>query len=355
MLSPVNSAIALLRQLIACPSFSREEQGTADLLAQTLAERGFADVHRLHNNIYVTSRAYDAAKPTLLLCSHHDTVRPASGYTRDPFAPTVEDDTLYGLGSNDAGASVVSLVEVFHILSREALSLNLVLALVGEEEVSGARGISAVLPILPPIDMALVGEPTGMQAAVGERGLVVLDGEAKGKSGHAARHEGINALYRAVDDIQALRSHRFARKSALLGDISVTVTGITAGTQHNVVPDVCRYFVDVRTTDAYTNEETVAELQRVVTHSVLTPRSTRLRASAISEDHVLVCAAKSIGAQTYVSPTMSDMALLPVPSLKIGPGDSARSHAADEFIRFGEIEQAIAGYVDLIRHVANSL
>lgn len=348
----VKQTIQLLSSLIACPSFSREEAGTADILFAELGERGCDNIERLHNNIYVRARNWDDSRPTLLLCSHHDTVRPASGYTRDPFVPIVEGDRLYGLGSNDAGASAVCLLEAFCALQDESLAVNLVLALVGEEEVGGEYGLRALLPVLGRIDMALVGEPTGMQAALGERGLVVIDGEAKGRSGHAARGEGVNALYKAVDDINALRNYHFPKKSELLGDISVTATGIQAGTQHNVVPDVCRYFVDVRTTDAYTNEETVALLQSVASNSVLTPRSTRLRASAIDSEHPLVKAAKSIGADAFVSPTMSDMAHLSVPSLKMGPGESARSHTADEFVMLGEIEAGVRGYIELLKNLS---
>ncbi|MBQ7634305.1 MAG: M20/M25/M40 family metallo-hydrolase [Bacteroidaceae bacterium] len=345
------SAFHLLQSLIACPSPSREEHATADLLHAALTQRGLTAVERLHNNIYIRSARWDADAPTLLLCSHHDTVRPAASYTRDPYSPAVEGDRLYGLGSNDAGASVVCLVEAFCALQHTPLAVNMILALVGEEEIGGAHGVSALLPELGPIDMALVGEPTGMQAAVGERGLVVLDGEAHGKSGHAARGEGINALYRAIDDINSLRTYRFPRTSSLLGDIGVSVTGIECGTQHNVVPDVCRYMVDVRTTDAYTNEETVGLLQSVVRHSTLTPRSTRLRASAISDTHPLVAAARATGATTFVSPTMSDMSLIPAPSLKMGPGQSARSHTADEYVLLSEIAAGIAGYTALIQRI----
>lgn len=345
----MKQAIDLLQHLIACPSLSREEAGTADILLHELHKRGAENTGRVYNNIYAHARRWDDAKPVLLLCSHHDTVRPVATYTRQPFEPTVEGDRLYGLGANDAGASVVSLLEVFCALQDEPLPVNLLLALVGEEEVGGSNGVSALLPILGRVDMAIVGEPTGMMAAVGERGLVVLDGETRGKSGHAARGEGVNALYMALDDIQALRAYHFPKRSELLGDISVTVTGIQSGTQHNVVPDVCRYFVDVRTTDAYTNEKTVELLQAVTPNSHLKPRSTRLRASAINDSHPLVAAARSAGMKTFVSPTMSDMAQIPVPSIKMGPGLSERSHTADEYVRLTEIEAGIEGYKALIR------
>ena len=346
----VSSAIDLLRQLIARPSFSRDEGATADLLVERLAARGAAP-QRLHNNVWARSEGYDPARPTLLLNSHHDTVRPAAGYTRDPFAPTVEGDRLYGLGSNDAGASLVALTEVFLALRTRPLPFNLVLALSAEEEVTGAQGLRALLPELGRIDMALVGEPTSMQAAVAERGLVVLDCTARGRSGHAARGEGINALYIALDDIARLRSLRFERESEVLGPVGIAVTQIAAGTQHNVVPDTCRFTVDVRTTDAYTNEETVALLRAALASEVV-PRSTHLSASAVGDDHPLVRAARAAGRRTFVSPTLSDRASMPFPALKMGPGDSERSHTADEYVLLSQIEEGIAVYTTYIEKLA---
>ena len=339
-------AIELLRRLVALPSPSGREEATAELLRDCLAQRGAAP-ERLHNNVWARSAHFDPARPTLLLNSHHDTVRPAAGYTRDPYDPAVEGDRLYGLGSNDAGASLVALTETFLALYRRPLPFNLVLALTAEEECSGPRGIGALLPELGRIDMALVGEPTGMRAAVGERGLVVLDCTARGRSGHAARNEGVNALYAALDDIARLRGFRFERESEVLGPIGIAVTQIAAGTQHNVVPDECRFVVDVRTTDAYTNEQTVAIL-RAALRSEIAPRSTRLRASALGADHPLVRAARAAGRGTFVSPTLSDRALMPFPALKMGPGDSARSHTADEYVRLSEIAEGIAGYMTFI-------
>ena len=338
----LNRCVALLQALIATPSFSREEDATADRLFAFLQEQGAAP-ERLHNNVWARSAGFDPARPTLLLNSHHDTVRPVASWTRDPFAPTIEDGRLYGLGSNDAGASVVTLAQLFLELRDAALPFNLVLALTAEEECSGERGIRALLPHLGKIDFAIVGEPTGMQAATAERGLVVLDGEARGRSGHAARNEGVNALYLALDDIARLRDFRFERVSEQLGPIGIAVTQIAAGTQHNVVPDVCRFVVDVRTTDAYTNEQTVALLQQAV-QSELRPRSTRLQASVIAPEHLLVRAAVASGAERFVSPTLSDRTLMPFPALKIGPGDSARSHGADEYIRLDELEEALVRY-----------
>ncbi len=297
------------------------------------------------------SPAYDSSRPTLLLNSHHDTVRPAAGYARDPFAPTVEGDRLYGLGSNDAGASLVALTEVFLALRTRPLPFNLLLALSAEEEVTGAGGLRALLPRLGPIDMALVGEPTSMQAAVAERGLVVLDCTAHGRSGHAARGEGVNALYIALDDIARLRSLRFERESEVLGPVGIAITQIEAGTQHNVVPDTCRFTVDVRTTDAYSNEETVA-LLRAAIRSEAVPRSTHLSASAVGDRHPLVRAARAAGRRTFVSPTLSDRASMPFPALKMGPGDSARSHTADEYVLLSQIEEGIDVYTTYIEKLA---
>ena len=349
----ITEAVELLKQLIATPSRSRDEARTADLLHAFLAQCGAAP-ERLANNVWARAEGFDPARPTLLLNSHHDTVRPAASYTRDPYAPTVEDGKLYGLGSNDAGASVVCLLETFLTFRTRPLPFNLVLGISAEEECMGEHGMRALLPQLGAIDMALVGEPTGMQAAVGERGLVVLDCEARGKSGHAARNEGINALYIALDDIARLRSFRFDRVSELLGPIGIAVTQITAGTQHNVVPDSCRFVVDLRTTDAYTNEETV-EILRGALRSQAVPRSTRIRASALDAAHPLARAAQAAGRRSYVSPTTSDMALMPFPSLKMGPGESSRSHTADEYVLLSEIGEGIGIYEEFIRQLAGIL
>lgn len=344
-------AIELLKQLIATPSHTRDEGATADLLASFLEREGVT-VERIHNNVIARSEGFDPARDTLLLNSHHDTVRPSASYTRDPYAPTIDDGQLYGLGANDAGASLVALVELFLTLRTAPLPFNLMLLLSAEEECGGEKGIRAVMPLYgEQITMAIVGEPTSMQAAVAERGLVVLDCVAKGISGHAARGEGVNALYIALDDIARLRDFRFERKSEVLGPIHLTTTMISAGTQHNVVPDECRFVVDIRTTDAYTNEETVEVLRKAL-QSELTPRSTRIRASVISEEHPLVQAALKAGATTFVSPTTSDRTLMPFPALKIGPGDSSRSHTADEFVLLREIEQGLQTYLTIIENLA---
>ncbi len=355
--SQLAEAVELLREMIKRPSFSREENATADLLEGWLRDKGVTTVKRLHNNVYALAPDYDPSRPTLMLNSHHDTVRPARGYTREPFGAEVEGGCVYGLGSNDAGASVVSLVSTFLSLQHDTtLPVNLLLAITAAEEVMGELGMRAFLPhleaegLIP--DMVIVGEPTGMQPAVAERGLVVLDAEVIGKSGHAARNEGINAIYRAIEDIECLRRFEAPCCSSTLGPIKVNVTMIEAGTQHNVVPDVCRYVVDVRTTDAYTNAETVELLRKTVHWSVLTPRSTRIQASVIDEAHPLVRAAVGQGRETFISPTTSDMALMHgIPSLKIGPGMSQRSHTADEFVRLDEIEEALCLYPTIIRNI----
>lgn len=349
----VQEAISLLDRLIATPSHSREEGATADILEAFLREKDI-DVQRIHNNVWAKSHYFDESKPTLLLNSHHDTVKPSAAYTVNPYNPLHANGKIYGLGSNDAGASLVSLATIFCNNYQEKLSYNIVLALTAEEEVMGENGMRAMLPELErvgiKIDMALVGEPTGMNAAVGERGLLVFDATAHGVRGHAARNEGENALYKAIADIERLRNYRFERRSELLGDINVSVTMISAGTQHNVVPDECKFVVDVRTTDAYTNEQTVELLQNVVECDLI-PRSTRVRASSISEEHPLVKAAVTIGRECFVSPTTSDMALMPFPSLKMGVGESARSHSADEFVLENEIVEGIALYEDFIKEL----
>ena len=346
--------ISLLQRLISTPSFSREEADSADIWEKWLNENGAGEVKRLHNNVYVMSQNFDPQKPILMLNSHHDTVRPASSYMRDPFCPAIEGDKLYGLGSNDAGASGVALAMAFLALKDEkTLPVNLILAITAAEEVMGEHGMRAFLPHLAEYglkpDMVLVGEPTGMQAAIAERGLLVLDCVAKGKAGHAARNEGINALYRAIEDIDRLRNFVPEKISNVLGPIKVSVTMINCGTQHNVVPDSCSYVADIRTTDAYSNEETVELLRQCVKWSELTPRSTRVHASVIDCNHPLVKAAVALGKETFISPTTSDMALMhDIPSLKMGPGESSRSHSADEYVCLSEISDAIDTYIKLI-------
>ena len=307
---------------------------------------------RYLNNVWLRASNWRAGLPVILLNSHHDTVKPAAGYTRNPHQPAIEDGKLYGLGSNDAGGALVSLIYAFVMLEKDPeLGCNLILAATAEEEISGPNGIAALLPQLGPIDAGLVGEPTLLDLAVAERGLVVIDGLAEGVSGHAARKEGVNALYRALDDIAAIRAHTFTRPSPLLGPTSANVTVLNAGTQHNVVPDRAGFLIDLRVNEAYRNEEAVAELQTICQNSVLTPRSLRLQSSGIPEDHPLVRAGLSSrpAAKTYGSPTLSDQALMPFPTLKLGPGDSARSHTADEYIYLQELEDGMQLYVNLLR------
>lgn len=349
--------LALLRRMISTPSVSRAEDGTAQLIHDFLEREG-AKPLRVKNNVWACS-GYEASRPTLLLNSHHDTVKPASTYTRPPHAADIEGDRLYGLGSNDAGASAVALMQAYLDLRDEPLPFNLVLAITAEEEVGGENGMRLLLPELQSrgigVDLAIVGEPTGMRAAVAERGLVVLDAVTKGVTGHAARNEGVNAIYFALEDIGRINSYVFPRTSPLLGPIGVNVTQIEAGWQHNAIPDLCRWVVDVRTTDAYSNAETAEILQSVATHSTLTPRSTRVWASALSADSPLWKAFESLGISHFVSPTTSDMSLLHgIPSLKIGPGESSRSHRADEYVLISEIEAATDIYPKLIRNIKPS-
>jgi len=339
--------IGLLRQLIETPSLSRQEDQTADLLDAFLRKHK-KKPQRSGNNVWVASDSLDATKPTLLLNSHHDTVKPVDGWQREPYRATLEGDRLYGLGSNDAGASLVSLLATFlHLSDRADLPFNLVWAGTAEEEISGPNGMASVFSELPGPDVAIVGEPTGMQLAIAEKGLMVIDGKATGKAGHAAREEGINALYLAMEDIQAIRTYDFDRVSPLLGPTKATVTQVQAGHQHNVVPDTCTFVVDVRTNELYSNQE-VHQLLQVVAGSTLTPRSYRLNSSRIGVDHPLVRAGIAMGLSTYGSPTLSDQALISIPSLKMGPGDSARSHTADEYIDLTEIREGIRTYVALL-------
>lgn len=352
-LKPEEIAINLLEQLIALPSFSREEDKTAAVLQGFFAQFDIT-AERKGNNVWVRNRHFNPALPTILLNSHHDTVRPNSAYTRDPFKPEIVDGKLFGLGSNDAGGALVCLIMAFlHFCERDDLKVNLVMAATAEEEISGSEGIEGIWTLLPEIDFAIVGEPTLCQMAIAEKGLMVLDCVAHGKAGHAARDEGVNAIYEAIEDIAWLRSYRFPRVSPTLGEVKMTTTVIQAGKQHNVVPAECSYTVDVRVTDQYTLEE-VLEVIREHVRADVKPRSMRMRSSGIPSDHALVRAAGKLNIATYGSPTTSDQALIPVPSVKIGPGDSARSHTADEFIYVAEIVQGIDTYIALIEEIQNS-
>lgn len=341
-------AVDLLSELIAVPSASREESEAADVIERFLVGRGFETCRHL-NNVWTVAPGFDAAKPTLLLNSHIDTVKPVEGWSRNPYVHEIDEEgRLYGLGSNDAGASVVSLTAAFCHVARIERDYNLVLLLSAEEEVSGKGGIEAVLPLLPKIDVAIVGEPTGMNPAVAEKGLMVLDAEVHGVAGHAARDEGDNAIYHAVEAIDALCNLKFPDVSPMLGPVKISVTQINAGTQHNVVPDLCRMVVDVRTTDAYSNVETLEIIRSKVPNCVFTPRSTRLNPSSIDPAHPIVRRLIMLGGKAFGSPTLSDQALMPFPSVKVGPGDSARSHTANEFIRLDELRSAIEIYIHVL-------
>lgn len=344
-------AISLLKQLIETPSLSREEDKTADLIESLLKSEG-VETKRIQNNIWAKNRHFDASKPTLLLNSHHDTVKPNAGYTKDPFKAIVEDGKLYGLGSNDAGGCLVSLMATFLHFYEAEMPCNIILLASAEEEISGKNGVSLALPELGAIDFAIVGEPTLMQMAVAEKGLMVLDCTVKGKSGHAARNEGENAIHKALPIIQWFENFDYEQESKWLGPIKMTVTQINAGTQHNVVPDTCQLVVDVRTTDVMSNQEVLEFIQRSVDCEVVA-RSTRLNPSSIPADHPIVKAGQALGMSQYGSPTLSDQALMPFPSLKLGPGDSARSHTADEYIHLKEIEEGIELYIELITKFMN--
>jgi len=343
-------AVDLLRQLIMIPSFSRGEDKTADLLEQYLKGKGI-ETHRRMNNIWAWNKHFEAAKPTILLNSHHDTVKPNTGYTRDPFDAKIEDGKLYGLGSNDAGGCLVSLIHTFlYFYDKPDLKYNFCLATTAEEEISGVNGLELIIPDLGKLDFGIVGEPTLMQLAIAEKGLMVLDCIAHGKSGHAAREEGVNAIYKAIGDINWFSTYRFPKESEVFGPVKMSVTIINAGSQHNVVPASCNFTVDVRVTDAYRNEE-VLEIIRQHVQCDVTPRSIRLKPSKIDKNHPIVQAGLALGRTTYGSPTTSDQSLLNIQSLKIGPGDSARSHTADEFIYLDEVREGIDLYIQMLERI----
>lgn len=346
-----NDSLDLLKRLIATPSFSKEEDNTADIIEAFLKSKN-VDACRVLNNVWARNKFFDAGKPTILLNSHHDTVKPNKGYTLDPFFPIEKDGKLFGLGSNDAGGCLVSLIATFlHFYEQENLKYNFILATTAEEEISGKNGIEILLPHLPKIDFAIVGEPTQMNMAVAEKGLLVLDCTAHGKAGHAAREEGDNAIYKAIQDIEWFRTYKFNKVSDLLGPMKMSVTIINAGSQHNVIPSECKFTVDVRVNELYTFEE-VLEIINQNVQSDVQPRSIRLRSSAIALDHPLVQAGIKLGIKYFGSPTTSDKALMPFPALKMGPGDSARSHTADEFIYVDEIKEGIELYIQLLNEIA---
>lgn len=346
-------AVKLLSQLIEIPSISREEDKTADLI-QAYFESYEVPVERKGNNIWVKNQDFDPARPTILLNSHHDTVKPNEGYTLDPFQAIEKEGKLHGLGSNDAGGALVCLIMTFlYFYNNRDLKYNLMLAATAEEEISGAGGVRSILREIGDITFGIVGEPTLMDMAINEKGLMVLDCYAKGRAGHAARDEGENAIYKAMKDIEWFRTFAFPKVSDTLGPVKMSVTMIDAGSQHNVVPDTCHFVVDVRSTDAYTNEETLEIIKSNVSCEVK-DRSTRLQPSRISNDHEVIKAAEELDIRMFGSPTMSDQALMPFPTVKIGPGDSNRSHTPDEFIYTDELREGIIGYLMLLNKIFKS-
>ena len=342
----VSDAVQLLKKLIATPSVSRNEKDAADIMEQTIRSYGF-EPQREANNLWIIAPHYDESRPTLLLNAHIDTVKPVASWSRDPFSPDVEDGVLYGLGSNDCGGGLCSLLQIFRMLTEKPQSYNLIYLASAEEEVSGKDGITRALPLLPHIDLAIVGEPTGMNPAVAEKGLMVLDVIAHGKSGHAARNEGVNAIYEALDDMRWIRDYKFEKVSEFLGPTKMTLTVVNAGTQHNVIPDKCTMLVDIRTNEFYDNEE-VYELIRQHLKSEVKAHSFRLKSSRIDPEHPLIRKCVAMGMKPFGSPTLSDQALMHFPSFKLGPGESSRSHSANEFIRISEIRDAIAKYETLL-------
>ena len=340
-------AVALLKELIAIPSVSRDETRAADKLADFL-NMWHLPFGREGNNLWVGCPDWDNNRPTVMLNAHIDTVKPVSSWTRDPFSPDQEYDVIYGLGSNDCGGGLVSLLQAYRIMLYRPRNYNLLWVASAEEEISGQNGLSRVLPLLPKVDVAIVGEPTGMQPAIAEKGLMVIDGYAHGKSGHAARNEGVNAIYEALDDLVWLRDYKFRKVSPLLGPTKMTVTVVESGTQHNVVPDTLHFIIDVRTNEFYQNEYLFNFLCKKMTKCELRARSFRLHSSVISPEHPLIKRCIDRGMQPFGSPTLSDQALMPFPSFKLGPGESSRSHSANEFIKISEMEHAIDTYVGLL-------
>ncbi len=342
-----NDAVELLEKLISIPSLSGEENNTADLLYKWLLERG-VNAQRDKNNVYAFNNNAPENTPLILLNSHHDTVRPVDGWTQDPYRPTKLNGKLFGLGSNDAGASVVSLCAVFLYLSQQPqLPYRLCLAITAEEEISGNNGIQALLPMLGDVSLGIVGEPTSLRLAIAEKGLMVVDVVVKGKAGHAGHSTGDNAIYKAIDDITWFKQYSFPKESSALGKVNMQVTQIESGKQHNIIPDLCAFVVDVRLTDAYSHEEILRTINENI-HGTATARSTRLKPSGISHDHWIVKKAESLGVPIYGSSTLSDQALMPFSTVKIGPGDTHRSHTRDEYILISEIKQGIEVYLELL-------
>ena len=343
----MNDAVELLKELIATPRVSRDETKAADKMEAKMREWGL-NPRREANNLWVVSDNFDETKQTILLNAHIDTVKPVATWTKNPYEPLMEGDKLFGLGSNDCGGGLVTLLQVFRILNSQPRAYNFIYLASAEEEVSGKNGVEHVLPMLPKIDVAIVGEPTGMQPAIAEKGLMVVDGYAKGVSGHAARNEGVNAIYEALDDLVWLRDYRFGKESPLLGPTKMTVTQVESGTQHNVIPDSLHFVLDIRTNEYYQNEYVFAFLQKHMKRSELKARSFRLHSSSIPADHPLIKRCLDLGLKPFGSPTLSDQALMPFASFKLGPGESKRSHSADEYICISEIEQALDLYLQIL-------
>ena len=341
-------AVDLLCQLIETQSFSGEEDKTADIIFKFLTDHG-ATAHRQNNNVWSIHPNFDENKKTILLNSHHDTVKFGSSWTYNPLKATIEGDKLVGLGSNDAGASAVSLLATYINFLNDDLPFNLIVAITAEEESSGQLNVASILPNLPKIDLGIVGEPTQMDMAIAERGLVVMDVIVKGKTGHAARNEGVNAIYEAIDVMNWFKTYQFERVSDMLGPVKMTVTQIEAGKQHNVVPDECRLVVDCRVNELYSNQEVVDIISSCLPKAEVKARSLRLNSSRISENHPIVQKGIELGCTTYGSPTMSDQAMMNFETVKMGPGDSARSHTPDEYIYLSEIEHGIERYTSLLK------
>lgn len=342
--------IELLKKLIATPSTSRNEDKTAAIIMQYLENHGVREVSRHFNNVWAKNKYFDSSKPTILFNSHHDTVLPAKSYTRDPFSPDVENGILYGLGSNDAGGPLINLITTFlYFNERKDLPYNIIIAPTAEEENSGDNGVASILDKLPPIEFAVVGEPTCMEISVAEKGILVLDCVAKGVTGHAARNTGVNAIYKAMEDINWFKTYKFEKVSPWLGEVKCTVTGVNAGTLHNVVPDSCSFMVDVRITEKYTHQEALDVIRENLPNkdTEVKPRSFKLKSSHIDENHPFIKLAEKEGFKLFGSPTTSDRAVMSYPSLKMGPGDSNRSHTADEYIKLSEIEDGVKKTVDL--------
>ncbi len=347
-------AVALLCELIAIPSFSREELNTAETIFRFIEKKSIP-VFRKGNNVWAKNQFFESSKPTILLNSHHDTVKPNAGYTRNPHEPVIEDGKLFGLGSNDAGGALVSLLAVFlQFYADKELPFNLIYSATAEEEISGKGGIESIIHEIPPVHLAIVGEPTRMKMAVAERGLLVLDCTAKGKAGHAARNEGVNAIYLAMKDMEWFSSYKFEKVSEWLGPVNMNVTVVQAGTAHNQVPAECNFTVDIRLNEYYTHQEIMDTVKQHISSEVK-ERSTRIKPSFIDKNHAIVSAAKELNIELYGSPTTSDMALMPWKAVKIGPGDSARSHSADEFIYVHEIDEGVKTYIRLLEKYAESL